>query len=74
MAYEARVNYLLPDFSCTLVCAYDLALTPAALVSDILATHPAAIVKGRLRPNPFYVQPDEYLEMLRARARDQHAA
>ena len=66
LAYEARVNQFL-DFECTLVCAYDLAQTSSLLLSDILATHPSAIIKGRLRKNPHYVPTDEYLNMLRTR-------
>ena len=67
LEYEARVNELTTDFECTLLCVYDLAHTPSALVSDVLATHPYAIIKGRMRPNPYYVQPVEYLEMLGVR-------
>ena len=67
MEYEARVNELVPTFDCTMLCVYDLAHTPSALFADILATHPFAVVRGRLRPNPWAVAPDEYLEMLRAR-------
>jgi hypothetical protein len=65
MEYEARVNHLVPTFDCTLLCVYDLAHTNAAMLSDILATHPFAIIKGRARPNPYFVPPDEYLEMMR---------
>jgi hypothetical protein len=64
LEYEARVNELLPDFECTMLCVYDLAHTPSSMVSDVLATHPFAIIKGRLRENPYYVQPGEYLDML----------
>lgn len=67
LEYEARVNYFLPTFTCTLMCVYDLAVTPARMVSDLLATHTYAIVKGRLQANPYHVHPDEYLQMLRAR-------
>jgi hypothetical protein len=67
LEYEARVNELLPDFECSMVCVYDLAYTPTALVTDVLATHPFAIIQGRLRKNPYYVEPDEYLEMLSTR-------
>lgn len=62
--YESRVNEFVPTFDCTLLCVYDLAHTPAAMLSDILATHPFAIIKGRARPNPYFVPPQEYLEML----------
>ena len=67
LQYEARVNELLPDFECSMLCIYDLAKTPSSLMSDVLATHPFAIIKGRLRKNPYYVEPDEYLEMLNGR-------
>lgn len=67
LEYEARVNELFPDFECTLVCVYDLARVPATLITDILATHPSAIINGRLRKNAHYVEPHEYLDMLRAR-------
>ncbi len=64
MEYEARVNQFLPTFDCTLLCVYDLAHTRPAMLSDILATHPFAIIKGRARPNPYFVPPEEYLEMM----------
>ena len=70
IAYEAQVNTLLPNFDCTLICVYDLAVTPSEMVSDIFATHPFAILNGRLRPNPFYVAHDDFLRMLWARKRD----
>lgn len=67
LEYEARVNELFPTFECTLLCVYDLARISAALLADILATHPSAIINGKLRENPHYVHPEEYLGMLRAR-------
>jgi hypothetical protein len=59
LEYEARVNHFVPTFTCTLLCAYDVAAIPSGLLSEILATHPFAIIKGRLRPNPYYVEPEE---------------
>ena len=67
LEYESRVNNFLPDFECTLLCIYDLPSTPTSLMMDILATHPFAIINGRLRENPHYVQPVEFLQMLRTR-------
>jgi hypothetical protein len=66
MEYEARVNEFVPTFECTLMCVYDLAQTPSTLMSDILATHPFAVINGRLRANPYAVEPAEYMKMLRA--------
>ena len=39
----------------------------AAVVMDVLQTHPLVIVGGILRENPFYVPPDEFLRELDAR-------
>ena len=68
MTYEARVNEFVPTFQCTLLCVYDLALMRTGMVADILATHPAAIINGQLRPNPYYVEPSAFLHMLRQRS------
>ena len=68
MAYEARINLLLPSCECTLLCLYDLARMPVYLVTDVMATHEYAILNGRLRRNPYFVPPTEYLDMLSKRA------
>ena len=65
LEYEARVNEFLPDFDCTMLCVYDLAHTPSTMIADILATHPFAIVKGRLRANPWVIDTATYIEMRR---------
>ena len=67
MSYEARVNEFVPTFQCTLVCVYDVATLRSGMVADILATHPTAIINGRLRNNPVYVEPNQFLEMLQQR-------
>lgn len=67
MAYEARVNEFVPTYQCTLVCVYDVAILRSGMVADILATHPSAIINGRLRKNPVYVEPGQFLEMLQQR-------
>jgi hypothetical protein len=58
--YEARVNAFLPRSNCVMVCVYDLNSISATLVTDILATHPHAVINGRLRANPYYVAPEAY--------------
>lgn len=61
--YEARVNVLVPQYDCTLLCVYDLAKLSGAMVMDILATH-AYVVRGkRVLENSYYVPP---IEMLRS--------
>lgn len=69
LEYEVRVNEFFPDFECTLLCVYDLARIPTGMLTDILATHPSAIINGQLWKNPNYVEPREYLEMLADRRR-----
>jgi hypothetical protein len=67
LEYEAKVNYLLPGGACTLLCVYRTADLPSGVVSDILATHEYAIINGRLRRNPYFVTPDDFLAMLHSR-------
>jgi len=63
MDYEARVNVLVPQYDCTLLCVYDLAKLSGTMVMDILATH-ALVVRGKhVLENPYYVAP---IDMLRS--------
>jgi hypothetical protein len=65
--YESRLNCLLPNYEMVTVCTYDVTKFNAAVVMDVLRTHPLVIVGGILRENPFYVHPDEFLRELDAR-------
>jgi len=65
--YESRLNCFLPNYDMATVCAYDVTKFSAAVVMDVLRTHPLVIVGGILRENPFYVSPDEFLRELDAR-------
>ena len=65
--YEMRLNYMLPNYDDVVVCTYDLTKFSAAVVMDVLRTHPQAIVGGILRENPYYVSPDEFLREVRGR-------
>jgi hypothetical protein len=65
--YESRLNDILPKYDMATVCAYDFAKFSAAIVMDVLRTHPHMIVGGILRENPFYAPPGEFLEELRER-------
>ena len=50
--YESRLNYILPKYDQVTVCAYDLTKFSAAVIMDILRTHPQVILGGVLRENP----------------------
>jgi len=66
--YETRLNHVLPKYDDVVVCTYDLNKFGAAIVMDIMRTHPMVIIGGILQENPFFVPPDEFLRELRGRA------
>jgi hypothetical protein len=53
---------------------YSLAKFGAAVVMDVMRTHPMVIIGGLLQENPFYVPPDEFLAELRQRRAGQWEA
>jgi DNA-binding NarL/FixJ family response regulator len=67
--FEARYNYLSPKFDDVAICAYDLTKFSGSLVIDAMRTHPAVVIGGSLRENPFYVPPDQMIEELRQKNR-----
>ena len=67
LEYESRVNDILPKYDMAAVCSYDLSKFSAALMVDVLRTHPQVIVGGILQENPFYVPPTVFLRELENR-------
>jgi hypothetical protein len=67
--YEAKANLLWPEHKDSLVaiCAYDLAKFGANVIVDVMRTHPMVIIGGILHRNPFYIEPNTFLEELRER-------
>ena len=65
--YETRVNYVLLKYDDPVICTYDLSKFGAAVVFDVLRTHPMVIIGGVLQENPFFVPPDQFLLELRER-------
>ena len=65
--FETRVNYVMPQYTDPVICAYDLAKFGASVVIDALRTHPAVIIGGLLQENPFFISPDQLLVELRER-------
>ena len=65
--FETRVNYVVPKYDDTVICAYDLSKFGASTVVYALRTHPLVIIGGLLQENPFYVEPDQFLLELQAR-------
>ena len=63
--FETRVNYVVPKYDDTVICAYDLSKFGASVVMDALRTHPVVIVGGLLQDNPFFVPPEQFLHEIR---------
>jgi hypothetical protein len=64
---ESRLNDVVPQGRDTVVCVYDLSETSAALIVDVLRTHPMIILGGMLHENPFYTPVAQFLAELRER-------
>ena len=62
--YEARVNVLVPEYDCTLLCVYDINDLSGPMVMDILRTHPFVIHGHQILQNPYYSPPEEELVRL----------
>ena len=63
--FETRVNYVVPKYEDTVICAYDLSKFKASVVISALRTHPVVIIGGLVQQNPFFVPPDQLLVELR---------
>ncbi|MFO1351366.1 MAG: MEDS domain-containing protein [Gammaproteobacteria bacterium] len=67
MEYEARLNYILPQYRDPVLCVYDPSKCRGEIIIDVMRTHPLVIIGGILHENPFFVPPDEFLRDLGAR-------
>jgi hypothetical protein len=59
--YEARLTEFAADLPELLLCLYDLRLSGAEVLMDVLRSHPVTVVDGMLHDNPYYVPPDTLL-------------
>lgn len=62
LEYESKVSLLLRTHPVTSVCQYDATEFDGAMIMDILKVHPQMIVKGSVVHNPFFIQPEEFLQ------------
>jgi DNA-binding NarL/FixJ family response regulator len=62
--YEARLNYVLPQFSDVVICAYDLTKFSGDVIIDVIRGHPAVMIDELLTDNPFYAPPDKIIKSL----------
>jgi len=59
--YEARLNEFLPGSQCLAICQYDRRRFDAALLLDVLRTHPIVVIGAEVYDNFYYVPPAEFL-------------
>ena len=67
MQYESRVNRLIEEHDCTLMCVYDINQFSGRAIMDVLATHPVVLLADRIYENPYYAEPAEYARTIARR-------
>jgi hypothetical protein len=63
--YEALVNDVLATHPITAICQYDADRFDGATIFDVLRVHPAMVVGGQVLRNPYYMDPQQFLETRR---------
>jgi len=66
MEWETHCNTV-PDPAAIFLCQYELNSFHGTAVMDALQTHPISIIGGTIYQNPYFVEPETYLESLRSR-------
>ncbi|MBB4802596.1 hypothetical protein HNP37_002671 [Flavobacterium nitrogenifigens] len=61
LEYEASLNLLTPQHSCSLICMYDINSFSESTIRDILLTHPYIIKDGKISKNSLYVEPHQLI-------------
>ena len=61
MAYEARLNYFIPDKPWISICLYNTSKFSGSVIMNVLKTHPYVLNGGVLMQNPFFEDPAKWL-------------
>ena len=64
LTYEARVNQVLaarPSAAISM-CLYDVERFDGEVIVGVLRTHPKAVLAGQVLDNPFYIEPEAFIE------------
>ncbi len=62
MEYENKLNEFFPGSQCLAVCQYDQRRFDPAVLLDVLAAHPLAVIGTEVYENFYYVPPNEQLQ------------
>lgn len=62
LEYESKVTLLLREHPVTAVCQYNANSFDGATIMNILKVHPMMIVSGTVVNNPFFIEPEDFLE------------
>jgi hypothetical protein len=62
MAYESRLNYFIPGKPWISICLYNVNKFKGKTIMGVLRTHPFTISGGIITQNPYYQDPDKWLE------------
>lgn len=54
--YETQLNGILPNYPDVVICAYDITKFGAQAIVGVIRAHPAVLIAGELRENPFYAR------------------
>ena len=66
MEWESHCN-VVEEAPALFLCQYDLKQFLGSVVMDALKTHPLCIIGNAIHQNPYYIEPELYLEELRSR-------
>jgi len=58
--YEAKLNTFFPGSTCLALCQYDRRKFDAAVLLDVLATHPLAVIGTEVYDNFYYMPPQDF--------------
>lgn len=62
--FEALLNKFCGSCRCVVVCHYDRTRFPAAVIQEVLRTHPVVILGEQVCPNPYYEPPEFILSTM----------
>jgi len=65
--YEALINTVVKEHPTTAICQYDARRFDGGTLFDVLSVHPMMVIRGQVVRNPYYIEPDRFLQKHLAR-------